>query len=736
MKQRKLIGVVAAECQISFQEELLRGIISQAFKNNCDVAVVTPFHNFFSQTEHKQSEKNIFQLLLSDRFDGFIFAPNTFYGNEIRRYIEDILIRTGKPVLMTDSGGHRSFETAAIDDSEAFEEITDHLIDVHGCKILYCLTGPRNLYISEERLKGFRNSLKKHSVPYDKSWCFYGDFWHNAALELAHKIISGSVPMPDGIICGNDVSAVKLIDELTSNGIKVPEDIAVTGYDDTDECFECTPALTSYRRPNFQLGAESFRRLYRIITGRICKKVPDENGGLRCRKSCGCTMSAAASASKRRKDSVNQQLMSHMLHSDMLFDITNVDNFDDFAERLDHYTYFIYKMQHLDLCLTRRFFESHTFSDAPPLTFSSDEEMKMVLRKSMIKRMPAPAEYFSASQLLPVFDENRSYPVAYYLSPLHYNGNFFGYTGISFGKEAMSFSSLFIQWVNYVNVALEQVRYKIMSRHEIYSVSHALAYDSITGLLSRSGFEREFARRSAEPGCPENIECILIHLAGISKIYYQSGEEKCQKVVAAFAKILKSCLSHREICGTWNQNSLGIISFSSDSAEELFHHICRRLKENSRDQESCDVDFTIGVYPIDLSSGVSLADSMHQASVNRVYSYNTTENGESPQFEKLCQLRSQIMKNPERSWNISDIAERLFLSKSYLQKIYKSYFGKSIIEEMIEFRISKAKKLLSGTDTTITEIARQCGYSSYNYFVRQFKTYEGVSPSEYRKINA
>ena len=90
------------------------------------------------------------------------------------------------------------------------------------------------------------------------------------------------------------------------------------------------------------------------------------------------------------------------------------------------------------------------------------------------------------------------------------------------------------------------------------------------------------------------------------------------------------------------------------------------------------------------------------------------------------------MKNPELPWNISEIAESLYLSKSYLQKIYKSYFGKSIIEEMIEFRIDNAKTLLSQTDMTVTEISRECGYSSYNYFVRQFRTSEGCSPSDYR----
>ena len=118
--------------------------------------------------------------------------------------------------------------------------------------------------------------------------------------------------------------------------------------------------------------------------------------------------------------------------------------------------------------------------------------------------------------------------------------------------------------------------------------------------------------------------------------------------------------------------------------------------------------------------------------MNKVFSYTISEPTSNPQFEKLCLLRNRIMKNPELPWNISEIAESLYLSKSYLQKIYKSYFGRSIIEEMIQFRIDNAKTLLAQTDMTVTEISRECGYSSYNYFVRQFRMCEGCSPSEYR----
>ena len=76
---------------------------------------------------------------------------------------------------------------------------------------------------------------------------------------------------PEAVVCGNDTMAYKLIEELEKGGIRVPEDMAVTGYDGIDDGIEhnsrLSVPLTSYRRDNFQLGADCMRRLYRYITG-------------------------------------------------------------------------------------------------------------------------------------------------------------------------------------------------------------------------------------------------------------------------------------------------------------------------------------------------------------------------------------------------------------------------------------------------------------------------------------
>ncbi|MCM1133240.1 MAG: substrate-binding domain-containing protein [Ruminococcus flavefaciens] len=732
MKKRLLIGVIITSCHVDFQEEILKGIITQAFKNNCNIAVLSSLHNFSLDTVQKQNDRKIFELIMSDKFDGFLYERNTFYNEKIVNYIDELLERSGKPVMLLDSADHKRFESTAIDDCSAFEKITDHLIDVHGLNKIYCLTGPKNLFVSEERLNGFKNSMKNHGLYYDRRCCIYGDFWENSAKLLAERIISGEIDRPEAVVCGNDHSAMALIENLAKGGIRVPEDIAVTGYDNTVAAKNYVPSITTFNRPNFQLGAESFRRLYRIITGKICTKVHNNDGGIIFGNSCGCCQKISANKKLQRRNKINERLESDILNRDMIFDISDTGSPAEFADRLDNYTYYIYKLKRLEIYLTRKYIE---LDDR--LTFENGDEVRAVLSKSSVKRESISGEYFSSSEIIPAFSENLPYPVAYYIAPLHYNTNFFGYSAVSFGKEPMSFSQLYIYWINSVSISLESLRIKSVFNNIHKNISLAMIHDENTGLPNRKGLENKlYDMIRAHSGKGISADFLRIQLIGLNKIYFQSGEPKCLKITACFADFLREMLEGDEICGLWDSDTFCIIT-SCGRSDEIISGLLKKIKKTQFSSgENCNIDFIAGIYSQEINMGLNLSNAMHKASVNRIFNYNISENNVNPQFEKLCMLRGRIMKNPELSWNIEEIAENLYLSKSYLQKIYKSYFGKSIIEEMIEFRIEKAKGLLSDTNLTVTEIARECGYSSYNYFVRQFKTAEGVSPTEYRAVQS
>ena len=76
--------------------------------------------------------------------------------------------------------------------------------------------------------------------------------------------------MPEAIVCGNDVMAVALIKALISRGVRVPDDVEVTGYDGYPFTANVDVTLTTYVRNNFQLGADAVRRLHRNLTGLLC----------------------------------------------------------------------------------------------------------------------------------------------------------------------------------------------------------------------------------------------------------------------------------------------------------------------------------------------------------------------------------------------------------------------------------------------------------------------------------
>ncbi len=100
---------------------------------------------------------------------------------------------------------------------------------------------------------------------------------------------------------------------------------------------------------------------------------------------------------------------------------------------------------------------------------------------------------------------------------------------------------------------------------------------------------------------------------------------------------------------------------------------------------------------------------------------------------ELLALRRRILAAPQLSWNISTMANDLHISAGYLQLLYKQKFQISCMDDVINFRLFKARDLLTYTTQSIAEIAEQCGYSNTEHFCRQFRKNMGFSPGQYRK---
>jgi AraC family transcriptional regulator of arabinose operon len=118
-----------------------------------------------------------------------------------------------------------------------------------------------------------------------------------------------------------------------------------------------------------------------------------------------------------------------------------------------------------------------------------------------------------------------------------------------------------------------------------------------------------------------------------------------------------------------------------------------------------------------------LSDKIHQ----------TDHEKKSPLYHSLSVLRNEIRLAPQSKWTVDLIAQKMKMSRSYIQHLYKQFFGVSITEDIQSSRIEYAKYLLSLTNEKISSIAESCGYESDVHFMRIFKKATSMTPSEFRR---
>lgn len=122
----------------------------------------------------------------------------------------------------------------------------------------------------------------------------------------------------------------------------------------------------------------------------------------------------------------------------------------------------------------------------------------------------------------------------------------------------------------------------------------------------------------------------------------------------------------------------------------------------------------------------SLSDQLHTLS---------GANTNNSHYHSLNELRLEILNAPYKKWDVPQLAQRLSLSTSYFQHLYKQLFHTTCIQDIIHARIRHAQLYLCISEMSISSLALFCGYDNELHFMRQFKKMTGMTPSQYRKIH-
>ena len=142
---------------------------------------------------------------------------------------------------------------------------TRHLIGLGHTRIA-AVSGLEHMLCSWARLDGFRSAMAAARLPVREDWVRMGDFLPSGGRAAAEDLFTGD-DRPTAIFAGNDVQALGVIEVLEARGLRVPEDVSVVGYDDTDVALWSRPKLTTIHQPIRRMAGEAARIVLRLAAG-------------------------------------------------------------------------------------------------------------------------------------------------------------------------------------------------------------------------------------------------------------------------------------------------------------------------------------------------------------------------------------------------------------------------------------------------------------------------------------
>ena len=233
------------------------------------------------------NQMKVYDLIDFSRYCGVIFLENSFAPHKScgSRIEERLKERSHLPVVVIGESD-QGFPSINHETKEPFIELTNHMIEDHNCRIIYCLGGTKMR--RSGRIEGFMEALESHNIPCPPEYIFYGGYWKECAENLAKNIAHGNVEKPDAVICLTDHIAYQLVKSLMEYGYEIPEDIRVAGFSGYDCVFNKSMPLTTYQIDFDYIGAMAVTMLHEKLTGELPPSVPQKKQHIILGGSCGC----------------------------------------------------------------------------------------------------------------------------------------------------------------------------------------------------------------------------------------------------------------------------------------------------------------------------------------------------------------------------------------------------------------------------------------------------------------
>lgn len=141
-----------------------------------------------------------------------------------------------------------------------------------GHRRIACIAGPENMHLSEYRLQGYIQALRRSGIQVDNQYIYRGSFSYETGVNGLMMLMKHPA-LPSDIFCHSDMMAMGVLSQAKKMKLDVPKDLSLVGFDDIEQTQYCFAALTTVAQPLYELGCESMRLLLEQLQGMRCPAV-------------------------------------------------------------------------------------------------------------------------------------------------------------------------------------------------------------------------------------------------------------------------------------------------------------------------------------------------------------------------------------------------------------------------------------------------------------------------------
>lgn len=560
MYHTRKIGVFISHIFGTYQQGVCQGVIDKAMEYGYTTEIFTSLDGENLGT-YENGEVSVLHIPNYESFDGIIFASDTYVSADLKQKIQDKLKTLSCPVVEI-AAAVSHFPTVSLENNAMAGELTAHFLTVHRAARVCNLGCTEEPYFSDLRERHYTEALEKAGKTpgaNDIYRCGYDGAAAKAALTFFCK-----TGIPEAVVCYNDRLALLFLAAALFAGYRVPEDIALSGCDDTPEGRNASPRLTTVTFPVHELGVAAVENLLALIRGNVLPPITYLKAAPVIHNSCGCQSSSNSNSVfftgelSARIAALENSILNSIDMSSSLQHVACLDDGIDMLER------FVRKIEHCQafyLCLYSDWdsVSSHILALTNKDETPADTDMilmKFALEKG--KRLPECS--YRKKNLLPdyIYD---SPDCAYIYVPLFFEENEFGYIALSYENNQIDHHFRLVQWQININHMLQSLREAKRTGMLVDHLEDIYMKDPLTGLYNKHGYDY-FEGRLLNRAVSENLTltAFILDIDGLKEINDTLGHGEGDFALQVVGQALESTAGEGDLCARFSGDAFYMLA--------------------------------------------------------------------------------------------------------------------------------------------------------------------------------